>query len=62
MQVSEKDWAVVMLDPAGGVRELQIDEATAKQVQSGELTPDQLAAMLAAQQNGGSSGDGDKAS
>lgn len=47
-----------MLDPAGGVRELQIDEATAKQVQSGALTPEQLTAMLAAQKSGSGGGDG----
>lgn len=61
-QVSEKDWAVVILDASGQVRELQIDEATAKQVQSGALTPDQLAAMLAAQQSGGGGGGEEKAS
>lgn len=48
---------MVTLDASGQVRELQIDEATAKQVQSGALTPDQLAAMLAAQQSGGGGGE-----
>ncbi|KAI7845032.1 hypothetical protein COHA_001398 [Chlorella ohadii] len=62
IQVSEKEWAVVMLDASGQVKELQIDEATAKQVQAGTLTPDQLAAMLAAQQSGGGGGGGDEAS
>ncbi len=62
LQVSEKEWAVVMLDASGQVKELQIDEATAKQVQAGTLTPDQLAAMLAAQQSGGGGGGGDEAS
>ena len=62
LQVSEEEWAVVMLDASGQVKELQIDEATAKQVQAGTLTPDQLAAMLAAQQSGGGGGGGDEAS
>ena len=66
MQVGETEWSVVMLDAAGNARELRIDEATAKQVQSGALSPDQLAAMIAAQQQqggaGGGGSSGDKAS
>lgn len=54
LQVSESDWAVVMLDEkTGAVRELQIDVATAHKVQAGELSPDQLEAMLAQQASGG---------
>lgn len=62
LQVSEKEWAVVMLDASGQVRELPVDEATAKQVQAGTLTPAQLAAMLAAAQQSGDGGGGEKAS
>lgn len=51
-----------MLDASGQVRELPIDEATAKQVQAGTLTPAQLAAMLAAQQPSGDGGGEEKAS
>ncbi len=59
LQVSETDWAVVMLDgKTGGVRELQIDAATAQQVQAGELSPEQLEAMLLQQvKSPGSGGD-----
>lgn len=67
LQVNETDWAVVMLDQASGkVRELQVDAETAQKVQAGELSPNQLAAMLAQQQAaaaaeaGGSSGEGAK--
>ncbi|KAL4443715.1 hypothetical protein ABPG75_011452 [Micractinium tetrahymenae] len=61
LQVSETDWAVVMLDEeSGGVRELQIDAATAHRVQAGELSPEELAAMLAQQQaRGGGGGEGE---
>lgn len=61
LQVSEADWAVVMLDgKSGGVRELQIDAATAQKVQAGELSPEQLEEMLAQQDEpaGGSGGEG----
>ena len=62
LQVSETEWAVVMMDPqTEQVRELQIDAATAKLVEEGKLTPEQLTAMLAAQQQeggGGGSGGG----
>lgn len=61
LQVSETEWAVVFLDADGNPRELQIDAATAKQVQDGTLTPAQLTAMLA-QQQGSGGGSGDKAS
>lgn len=52
---------VVLDQQSGEVRELQIDEATAKQVQDGKLTPEQLVAMFAAQEQAGSGSD-DKAS
>lgn len=51
LQVTETEWAVVMLDEATGqVRELHIDAETASKVQQGTLSPEQLAAMLAEQQ------------
>lgn len=53
LQVSEEEWAVVMLNEATGqVDELRVDAATAQQVQAGALTPDALTALLAAQQAG----------
>lgn len=59
LQVSETEWAVVMLDEqTGHVRELHVDAATAAQVQAGQLSPDQLAGMLAQQQAAGEAGQG----
>ncbi|PSC72766.1 hypothetical protein C2E20_3930 [Micractinium conductrix] len=59
LQVSETEWAVVMLDEqTGQVRELQIDAETAAKVQAGTLTPEELAGMQTAQQQHGGGGSG----